>query len=36
LNDGVTGFQDVIVEVNDIDNLVKEMVGEKWHTYSGY
>jgi hypothetical protein len=29
LNDGVTGFQDVIVEVNDIDNLVKEMVGEK-------
>ena len=28
LNDGVTGFQDVIVEVNDIDNLVKEMVGD--------
>ena len=29
LNDGVTGFQDVIVEVNDIDNLVKEMVGDE-------
>ena len=28
LDDGVTGFQDVIVEVNDIDNLVKEMVGD--------
>jgi phage shock protein A len=28
LNDGVTGFQDVIVEVNDIDNLIYEMVGE--------